>query len=252
MSSWYMYQYINGSDKMTLRAAGMETKKRILSVCVRLFLEQGYKNTTVRQIVTEADTSISAFQNIFHSKDGVLLDLVGSMFGGQFGTARNITGQQLPPVYTYAVETAIQLTLTELNENLREIYIEAYSLPNIAEYIYLNTTAELKAIFGANFPDYTVADFYEMDIGSSGIMRNYMAKKCDIHFPLERKLERFLTAALRVYKVPEDEVQRITAFIAGLDIVDIANTVMQKLFYMLEMKYEFKLSNDGETKEEEI
>lgn len=91
-----------------------------------------------------------------------------------------------------------------------------------------------------------------MDIGSSGIMRSYMTKKCDIHFPLERKLERFLTAALRVYKVPEDEVQRITAFIAGLDVVDIANTVMQKLFYMLEMKYEFKLSNDGETKEERI
>ena len=55
-----------------------------------------------------------------------------------------------------------------------------------------------------------------------------------------------------MYKVPEDEVQRITAFIAGLDVVDIANTVMQKLFYMLEMKYEFKLSNDGETKEERI
>lgn len=80
-----MYQYINGSGKMALRAAGLETKKRILSVCVRLFLEQGYKNTTVRQIVNEAGTSISAFQNIFHSKDGVLLDLVGSMFGGQFG-----------------------------------------------------------------------------------------------------------------------------------------------------------------------
>lgn len=80
-----MYQYINGRGKMALRAAGLETKKRILSVCVRLFLEQGYKNTTVRQIVNEADTSISAFQNIFHSKDGVLLDLVGSMFGGQFG-----------------------------------------------------------------------------------------------------------------------------------------------------------------------
>ena len=56
------------------------------------------------------------------------------------------------PVYAYAVETAIQLTLTELNENLREIYLEAYSLPDTAEYIYLHTTAELKQIFGGNFP----------------------------------------------------------------------------------------------------
>ena len=56
------------------------------------------------------------------------------------------------PVYAYAVETAIQLTLTELKENLREIYLEAYSLPDTAEYIYLHTTAELKQIFGGNFP----------------------------------------------------------------------------------------------------
>ena len=62
-------------------------------------------------------------------------------------------GETIPtPVYAYAVETAIQLTLTELNENLREIYLEAYSLPDTAEYIYLHTTAELKQIFGGNFP----------------------------------------------------------------------------------------------------
>lgn len=237
---------------MTLRAAGLETKKRILSVCVRLFLEQGYKSTTVRQIVAEADTSISAFQNIFRSKDGVLLDLVGSMFGGQFGAARSLAGESRSLVYTYAVETAIQLTLTELNENLREIYIEAYSLPDTAEYIYLNTTTEIKSIFGANFPDYTDSDFYEMDIGSSGLMRNYMARKCDIHFPLERKLERFLTAALRIYRVPEEEIRDVLGFIAGLDIVSVADIVMQKLFAMLEMKYEFTLSQNGEMNQSEL
>ena len=169
------------------------------------------------------------------------------MFGGQFGVARSISGSELPPVYIYAVETAIQLTLTELNENLREIYIEAYSLPDTAEYIYLQTTAELKKIFGANFPDDTESDFYEMDIGTSGLMRNYMARKCDIHFPLERKLARFLTAAMRVYKVPEEEQAGVLAFISALDIKAIATSVMQKLFAMLEMKYDFKLSQDGET-----
>ena len=97
------------------------------------------------------------------------------MFGGQFGVARRIADSKLPPVYAYAVDTAIQLTLTELNENLREIYIEAYTAPDTAEYIYVRTTAELKQIFGRNFPDYTDSDFYEMDIGTAGLMRSYMA-----------------------------------------------------------------------------
>ena len=227
---------------MPLRKDGIETKKKILAVCVRLFLEQGYRETTISQIVEEAGVARGSFQNLFPTKDAVLMELVKPMW---------LVGDSLPPVYAYAAETAIQLTLTELNESLREIYLEAYTLPDTAEYIYLHTTAELKAIFGANFPRYSDSDFYEMDIGSAGLMRSYMARKCDIHFPLERKLKRFLTAAMRMYKVPEAEQAGVLDFIAGLDMQATAADVMHKLFAMLEMKYDFKLSSGDEREEEQ-
>lgn len=230
-----------------MRRNSSETKRKILTACVRLFLEQGYKNTSVSQIVDEAGVARGSYLNLFPTKDKILLDLVETMFSGQFSVARSIADQNLPPVFAYAVETSLQITLTELNENLREIYIEAYSVPDTAEYIYLHTTAELKQIFGANFPDYSDSDFYEMEIGTAGLMRNYMARKCDIHFPLERKLSRFLTAAMRVYLVPKEEQARVLAFISSIDIRELAVTVMHKLFALLEMKYDFKLSMDGET-----
>ena len=226
---------------MDLRRDSSETKRKILTVCVRLFLEQGYKNTSVSQIVDEAGVARGSYLNLFPTKDKILLDLTETMFGGQFGMARSITDTKLPPVYAYALETAIQLTLTELNENLREIYIEAYSLPETSEYIYLHTTAELKQIFSANFPDYSDSDFYEMEIGTAGLMRNYMARKCDIHFPLERKLSRFLTAAMRVYRVPEDELEQTVRFVERLDIRSIAERVMHSLFQTLAMHYDFSL-----------
>ena len=226
---------------MDLRRDSSETKRKILTVCVRLFLEQGYKNTSVSQIVDEAGVARGSYLNLFPTKDKILLDLTETMFGGQFGMARSIADIKLPPVYAYAVETAIQLTLTELNENLREIYIEAYSLPDTSEYIYLHTTAELKQIFGGNFPDYSDSDFYEMEIGTAGLMRNYMARKCDIHFPLERKLSRFLTAAMRVYRVPEDELEQAVRFVERLDIRSIAERVMHTLFQTLAMHYDFSL-----------
>ena len=224
-----------------MRRDSSETRRKILTVCVRLFLEQGYKNTSVSQIVDEAGVARGSYLNLFPTKDKILLDLTETMFGGQFGMARSIADIKLPPVYAYAVETAIQLTLTELNENLREIYIEAYSLPETSEYIYLHTTAELKQIFSANFPDYSDSDFYEMEIGTAGLMRNYMARKCDIHFPLERKLSRFLTAAMRVYRVPEDELKQTVRFVERLDIRSIAERVMHTLFQTLAMHYDFSL-----------
>ena len=226
---------------MDLRRDSSETRRKILTVCVRLFLEQGYRNTSVSQIVDEAGVARGSYLNLFPTKDKILLDLTETMFGGQFGMARSIADTKLPPVYAYAVETAIQLTLTELNENLREIYIEAYSLPETSEYIYLHTTAELKQIFSANFPDYSDSDFYEMEIGTAGLMRNYMARKCDIHFPLERKLSRFLTAAMRVYRVPEDELEQAVRFVERLDIRSIAERVMHTLFQTLAMHYDFSL-----------
>ena len=109
-----------------MRRSSSETRKKILTACVRLFLEQGYKNTSVSQIVDEAGVARGSYLNLFPTKDRILLDLTETMFGGQFGVARSIADSKLPPVYAYAVDTAIQLTLTELNENLREIYIEAY------------------------------------------------------------------------------------------------------------------------------
>ena len=234
-----------------MRRSSRETRQKILTACVRLFLEEGYNNTTVSRIVEEAGVARGSYLNLFPTKDKILLELVETMFSGQFVVARSIAGSKLPPVYAYAVETSIQLTLTELNENLREIYIEAYSLPDTAEYIYLHTTAELKQIFGANFPDDSDSDFYEMEIGTAGLMRNYMARKCDIHFPLERKLSRFLTAAMRVYRVPEEEQAKVLVFIGSLDHRAIATKVMDKLFTMLEMKYDFKLSKDGEREEKD-
>ena len=54
---------------------------------------------------------------------------------------------------------------------------------------------------------------------------------------------------MRVYLVPEEEQAGVLAFIQSLDIRTIATKVMYKLFAMLEMKYDFKLSRDGETEE---
>ena len=222
--------------------ASRPSKKRILTVCVKLFLEQGYKKTTVAQIVQQASVSNSIFQNIFRAKDGVLTELAQSMFSNQFAMARSTAGTQLPPIYVYAVDTAIQMTLTELNENLREIYIEAYTQKEASDYIFRETAKELYQIFSPYQPELTEQDFYFMEIGSAGIMRGFMAHPCDEALTLEKKLRLFLTMSLRAYSVPKEEVEQVIRFVEGLDIRGIAEQVMQKLFKALAMRYEFSLT----------
>lgn len=169
------------------------------------------------------------------------MELVKFMFENQFGIARNVAGEALPPVYVYAAETALQITLTELNENLRQIYLEAYTQEHLLDYIQRATAKELYRIFGPYQPELTEQDFYELDFGTAGLMRGYMANPCTADFTLERKLNKFVTLALRGYKVPEEDLQKVLVFLAGLDMRGIAQSVMEDLFRRLAMRYEFSL-----------
>ena len=225
---------------MARRYDSENAKRRILSACVKLFIEQGYSQTTMSDILSLADVSAGTFQNIFRTKDGVLMELVQFMFENQFDFANKIidkTGTAASAVMLYATETAIQLTIAELNENLREIYIEAYTYKETAEYIHRQTSKKLYEIFGSYLPNYSESDFYELEIGSAGIMR-----PCDIYFTLEKKLERFLTMSMSAYSIPNEERQAALSYIMNIDIKNTANMVMQYLFKSLAMKFDFSLT----------
>ena len=230
---------------MTKRYDRDLARRRVLCSCVRLIMEKGYTRTRMAEIVRAANVSISSFQNLFGSKDGVLAELVRMMFGNQFGTSRALLGADADPVLLYAVETSMQLMLTERNENIRDIYLEAYSHAEISEYIYRQTAAELMSIFSPYLPGCGVQDFYELEIGSAGIMRNYMARVCGEDFPLSRKLERFLTMSLRAYAVPEQKREEIVAAVGEMDIEALSERALQNLFSALEMQFDFR--RDGGT-----
>lgn len=225
-----------------------ESRKKILSAYVRLFWVQGFRKTPPKQILQEAGVSAGTFYNLYKSKAGVLMELTDFMFSQQFGIAGKLSAGGASPALVYALETSIQLALTELNENLREIYIEVYTQSDILERIRQKTTAELQRIFGPYLPECSASDFYEMDIGTAAIMRGYMERPCDLYFTLERKIECFLRMTLTVYHVPEAQISEILQTIAALDIRTIADSVMQRLFTALQMKYEFTLTDKEEPK----
>ena len=230
---------------MARRYNSEEAKKRILAACACLFLEKGYTNTRVTEVLKAADVSASTFQNIFRTKDGVLTEFVRIMFGSQFGAARQLTMNAPSPAHVYAVETALQLALTEMNENLRNIYVEAYTYPASAEIIHRSTAVELQAAFGAYLPAFTAGDFYETELGTAGMMRTFMARRCDPYFTLERKIRRFLEMSLCVFHVPQEERAQIIAYAAGVDLRAAAKKVMDALFASLSMQFELNPDENG-------
>ena len=229
---------------MARRYDSEAARKRILSVSVRLFLERGYHGTTMAAILKEADVSSSTFQNIFGAKDGVLFELLKLMFSGQFsaaGDAAALLGPNASPVFVYAFETSVQLTIVELNEIIRDLYLQSYAAEQSLEYIRRNTAKQLQLAFQQYNPEFTEDDFYQVDIGTSGIMLGYMLRPCSDDFTLSQKIGRYLEMSLGALNVPAEERAAVIASIQQQDLRTIAKGVIARLFEALADTFDFEL-----------
>ena len=180
---------------MARRYDSEAVRNRVLSTSVRLFLERGYHGTTMAAILKEADVSSSSFQNVFGNKDGVMYELMKLMFAEQFSAADSavaLLGSNASPAFAYALETSVQLTIAELSEIIRDLYLQAYASERSLEYIRRNTAKHLQKFFQQYNPSFDEEDFYQMDIGTSGLMLGFMLCPCDDDFPLDVKIERYL------------------------------------------------------------
>lgn len=106
--------------KKGIQPSGMVTRRKILSVAMKLFLEKGYEKTTAKEVAETAGIISGSPFFQFGNKEGVLLDLVQKMFHGQFATAGDLAGTTADPLLIYAMETALQLHIAEMSDELRE------------------------------------------------------------------------------------------------------------------------------------
>ncbi len=198
-----------------------QTTAGILHAAATLFLEKGYHDTSTAEIAKAAGVTEGVLFRRFHDKEKLLLELVHMVFHEQFTVAERLTAGIHDPALMYALETALQFYITDRSEPLRDIYLAAYTLPSTTEYIYENTALKLHHLFGANFPDYEQKDFLELEYASGGVTRSFMAQPCTVYFTIEQKINRFLEAVLRIYRVPEARIGQLQAAVHqyGLDVI---------------------------------
>lgn len=204
-----------------------ETRAQVLREAVVLFLEQGYRETTLEQIAACTGRTKSAVLRAYPDKEAILYALATHMFGAQFSGARSMLGESADPLLIYGVETALQLHICEFSESLRDLYTAAYTLPSTTEYIYRRTVQELQQIFGKYLPDAVQSDFYELELVSAGVMRGLMARKCDMYFTIDKKIALFLRCALKVYDVPAEEREAVISQVLAMNLAEMARSTVE-------------------------
>lgn len=206
--------------------SGLLTQQKMLRSAVMQFLEKGYEGATTAEIARSAGMTPSSFFRAYPSKEALLLELVKWIFVGQYDLAQQISGSD-DPVLICAVEGALELHTAEMSEQLRELYVTAYTLPTTSVYIYRVMSERLYTVFRPLLPEAKARDFYEMEIASASMIRGYMAIPCDMYFTIEDKITRFLDCALKLYNVSEEDRKKIISTTLSINTRQIAEDIVR-------------------------
>ena len=216
---------------------GERVKSKVLHAAAKLFLEKGYTEAKMREISTLAGVSYGSMMFIFRSKEEILSELVGFVLDGQFeATKKLLFGKTDDKILFYAAETTLQLYLAESSERMRELYSLSYSQAASSNIIYEKITLILSDIFKEQYPSYTQGEFYEKELASAGIMRNYMTRPCGIYFTMDRKVRAFLENTFLLYEIPRKKIDEAIEFVGGFDWKGIADGVIKNMLAYLESK----------------
>lgn len=206
--------------------SGLLTQQKMLRAAVIQFLQKGYEGATTAEIAREAGMTPSSFFRAYPSKEALLLELVRWIFVGQYDLAQKISGSD-DPMVVCAVEGALEIHTAELSEQLRELYVAAYSLPTTSMYIYRVMSERLYRVFGQFQTEAKAKDFYEMEIASGSMIRGYIAVPCDMYFTVEDKITRFLDCALKLYDVGKEEREQIISTTLSMNLRETAEDIIR-------------------------
>lgn len=212
-----------------------EMHKAVLCAAARLFLQQGYTDTTLRSIAKTAGINIGSLTNLFATKEDILAELVKYVLEGQFKAAEGfLAGVECDGILFYAAETTMQLYMAESNESVRELYSAAYSMPKSSAIIQQTITAKLEELFAEFLPNLETKDFYKLEIASGGVMRGFMTIPCDMWFTMEQKVESFLESTFLIYRVPDEKIKEAVEFVKQFDYPAIAENTIKTMLRTLE------------------
>lgn len=221
----------------TIHSRSERVKSKVLHAAAKLFLAKGYTNTTLRELAAMSGVNYGSLAFAFKNKEAILSELVGFVLDGQFEfTERLLEGKTDDKILFYAAETTLQLYMAESSEHIRELYSLSYSLEASSDIIYTKITKKLAEIFGEQYPNYTQGEFYEKELASAGIMRNYMTRPCGIYFTMDRKVKAFLENTFLLYEIPREKIEEAIKFVKEFDFEALAKQVIDNMLAYLESK----------------
>ncbi len=218
------------------------TKLQIIQLAARLFIEEGYSNTSISKISKILDLSPGNITFYFPTKEHMLAVLVEELCDFQWELMEEEAQEGVNSLLAYCLELTSMVSASEQDENIKGFFISSYTIPITLNIIRKNDIEKMKEIFSPYCNGWSEEKFKEAEDIVSGI--EYAAlMTTETSSPLEIRIELALTTIMRLYNVPEDIIQTKIKKVLAMDYRATGLRILQEFKEYINTKHEKALED---------
>ena len=190
-------------------------RRKILLAARKLFKERGFQQTTIRQIVKEADVKIGTMYHFFKDKEDLFLNMVSGITDRIIEKADEMTADD--DVYLrFAQEVRLHLEAILDDKRSAELYYITFTSERVAQEIMRKRQERLKNLLSTIDNTATDADYRVRTLLVKGYLLAVAIEA--VHTRSLDKTTTILTAIdmlLTSFKAPKVDIQRILNILTG-------------------------------------
>ena len=198
--------------KMKTRKASREVlRNNIIKISRRLFLEQGYENTTVRQVLKEARLSTGSLYHFFKNKEEILLVSLKDALFEISSLTDSIAVKHHEPMLRYALGVALGISEIFKYKHLFNFYNAIYKNETAENFMINLKVTRMKNLLNDLNLHFTDNEIHSRILAIHGATRALMLAKINkqLSANLNDIYSLIIKIALSEFNIPEKKINKI-------------------------------------------
>lgn len=190
-------------------------------------MENGFKATTTRQIISEANIRNGTLYHYFKNKDDILKYILVDAFDEITKRAEQLLCEEKNLVMHFSLRIALTLKIVDKDPRIADLYTEAYRSWLIMERLLPILIEQSEKSFQEYSPQLTKEEHYIRSLAILGSMYGFIAEgHYNKHINFEKKVSVLLDMVLSSFSVEKKEresfIARSLFILSGMNDNEIA------------------------------
>jgi AcrR family transcriptional regulator len=195
----------------TRKASSEVLKNRIIRISRRLFLEQGYENTSIRQILKKAGLSTGSLYHFFKNKEEILLFGLHDALIEISSLTDGKATEYKEPLLRYALDVALGTSEILKHKHLFNFYNAVYKNESVENLVISLKVEKMKTLLKDLNLAFSDDEIHSRMLAIHGATRALMIAKINkqLSSDLKEIYSLIIRIALTEFNIPREKIEKI-------------------------------------------